>query len=324
MRQEKDCRALAEQKGWPVVQVFSDDDVSAFVPGKRPQYRELLEAIRVHQVDAVLVYDLDRLHRHPWELEEFFRVVDEAGLTQMASVSGDLDLSNDDDRFRARIMGAVSKKSSDDQARRIRRKKDELAERGLPAGGGSRRCFGYAEDRITVIEHEAEMIREAAREIIAGASLSSICRRWNDAERFTALGATWRVSALRSLLLNPRITGLRVHRGQVVGPAVWPPILDRATFDRVNSILTDPRRAVERPVRRYCLGGLVHCGLCKAKLSTRNMEGRRYYHCTKSPGTPGCGHLGVVAEPLEQLVVEMAFVRLDSSSFGRRPESQRR
>ena len=134
MRQEKDCRALAEQKGWPVVQVFSDDDVSAFVPGKRPQYRELLEAIRVHKVDAVLVYDLDRLHRHPWELEEFFRVVDAAGLTQMASVSGALDLSNDDDRFRARIMGAVSKKSSDDQARRIRRKKDELAERGLPAG----------------------------------------------------------------------------------------------------------------------------------------------------------------------------------------------
>ena len=159
------------------------------------------------------------------------------------------------------------------------------------------------------------MIREAAREIIAGASLSRICRRWNDAERFTALGATWRVSALRSLLLNPRITGLRVHRGQVVGPAVWPPILDRATFDRVHSMLTDPRRAVERPVRRYCLGGLVHCGLCKAKLSTRNMGGRRYYHCTKSPGTPGCGHLGVVAEPLEQLVVEMAFVRLDTPAL---------
>ena len=33
MRQEKDCRAPAERKGWPVVQVFRDDDVSAFVPG---------------------------------------------------------------------------------------------------------------------------------------------------------------------------------------------------------------------------------------------------------------------------------------------------
>jgi site-specific DNA recombinase len=92
-RQVDDCRALAERRGWHVVDSYVDDDVSAYKGKPRPQYRRMLDDMRAGVVDAVLVWHLDRLHRHPKELEEFFEVCDAAGISALASVTGDTDLS---------------------------------------------------------------------------------------------------------------------------------------------------------------------------------------------------------------------------------------
>lgn len=121
-RQTKDCTALAERKGWGIGEVYPDDDRSAYSGKPRPNYLRMLNDIRSGHRDAVIVYDLDRLIRIPRELEEFFEVCDRAGVTAMATVSGEIDLSTDNGRFHARILGAVARKESDDKSRRIRRK----------------------------------------------------------------------------------------------------------------------------------------------------------------------------------------------------------
>src|SRR6266581_5138919 len=140
---------LAHPKRWTVIERYVDDDVSAWSGRPRTEYRRLLDDIRSGFLDAVLVWHLDRLHRQPRELEEFFEVVDAAGLSRLASVTGDVDLATDDGRFMARILGAVARKESDDKSRRIRRKHEEMALAGRPGGGGSR-PFGYRADRRTV------------------------------------------------------------------------------------------------------------------------------------------------------------------------------
>src|SRR5215210_4517973 len=100
-RQQRDCVELAARKGWPVAGIYVDDDVSAYRPGRRPAYRQLLTDVETGVVDAVVVYHLDRLHRHPAELETFFEVCDRGGVRQLASVTGDVDLGTDDGRFLA-------------------------------------------------------------------------------------------------------------------------------------------------------------------------------------------------------------------------------
>jgi len=64
-RQVDDCRAMAERRGWPVAELYVDDDVSAYSGKPRPAYRRMLEDIRSGSVDAVVVGHLDRLHRQP-------------------------------------------------------------------------------------------------------------------------------------------------------------------------------------------------------------------------------------------------------------------
>src|SRR3954468_24691066 len=85
-RQIEDCHALAERRGWPVADTYVDNDLSAYSGKPRPEYRRMLEDIKSGRIDAVIVWHLDRLHRHPRELEEFFETCDAAGVRHLASV----------------------------------------------------------------------------------------------------------------------------------------------------------------------------------------------------------------------------------------------
>jgi len=203
-RQTEDCQALAERKGWPVGEVYIDDDRSAYSGKPRPEYRRLLDDVASRRVDALLVYNLDRLHRQPRELEAFFDVVDRAGLSALATVEGDINLGSHDGRFHARIMGAVARKSSDDLSRRIKRKNEERAKAGLPTGGGFR-PFGYRPDRVTVDPGEAALVREASSRVLAGDAVRSIAADWNERALTTPAGRPWTIQSLRRVLVAPRL-----------------------------------------------------------------------------------------------------------------------
>jgi hypothetical protein len=50
----------------------------------------------------------------------------------------------------------------------------------------------------------------------------------NEAGVAPAIAQSWQTSAVRQILCSGRIAGLREHRGQVIGPAVWPAIITPA------------------------------------------------------------------------------------------------
>nr|WP_243761222.1 hypothetical protein [Streptomyces sp. YIM 98790] len=75
------------------------------------------------------------------------------------------------------MLGAAARHEAEHKAERQKRQRRQAAESGKVAGGGMR-PFGYEDDRVTVREAEAETIREGAGRALAGESLSSICRDW--------------------------------------------------------------------------------------------------------------------------------------------------
>ncbi|HUO39292.1 MAG TPA: recombinase family protein, partial [Mycobacterium sp.] len=85
-RQLEDCRKLAADRGWPVGDEYVDNDVSAFSGKRRRDYERMLVDLESGARDAVIVYNLDRLHRRPVELEEFVALCERAGVSQVATV----------------------------------------------------------------------------------------------------------------------------------------------------------------------------------------------------------------------------------------------
>lgn len=311
-RQVEDCEQLARSRGWEVVDRYVDNDLSAYRGSKRPEYRRMLEDIRAHRLDAVIVYHQDRLHRQPRELEEFFDVCDAAGLTQLASVSGEIDLSTHDGRLKARILGAVARNQSDAASRRLQRKALQVAREGGVAGGGTR-PFGFEADFVTVRESEAEVIRELARRLIGGETLRSLCKDLNERGLTTPTGRSFSPTPLRRMLRSARVSGQREHRGEIVAGAQWPAIITPEQTRSIRTLLDDPARRAARPARTYLLRGLLRCAVCEAPLVARPRgDGERRYICPRGPGLPGKGCVYALAEPLEQFVVEAVLWELDS------------
>jgi site-specific DNA recombinase len=314
-RQLEDCRKLAADRGWPVGAEYVDNDVSAFSGKPRQQYARMLGDLGSGARDAVIVYNLDRLHRRPVELEEFVALCERVGVSQVATVTADIDLGNDDGLFMARIFAAFAAKESGRKSARIRRKMLQNAEAGLPHG--SVRPFGYEDDKITIRPDEAALVREMVDRYLAGQSIRSLTLWLNASGIAPAVATSWQTSAVRQILCSGRIAGLREHRGEVIGPAKWPAIITPAERDRVLARMASRSLSKTRAARTYLLSGMLRCGRCGNRLFSQarhvNPDNRvRRYVCLKGPDHGGCGRLTVVAGPVEKLLTDAVLTRLDS------------
>jgi DNA invertase Pin-like site-specific DNA recombinase len=328
-RQLDDCRALAASRGWEVAGEFTDNDVSAFTGAKRPGYAALMAAVEAREVDRIVVYMTSRLWRSRKERAAAIEVLADARVG-VAAVSGpELDLSNASGRMLAGILGEFDTAESAIKSERVARAAEQRAVEGRPSGD-----LGYGWQRVVELDErgkplpatyvldpgEAPVVREVVERLTAGETLDGLCRDLNargipspgsgHRRRYRSPenpdGALWVPSGLRKTALRPSNAALRVHRGQVVGPAAWPAIITEAQHRRVVEVLTDPRRRSNggTAVRRHLLSfGIGVCGVCGARLRVSPKGGHALYVCDAPSGCVG-RRQERVDEFVEAVVVE--------------------
>jgi DNA invertase Pin-like site-specific DNA recombinase len=281
-RQERICRQVAQRLGLVIAgdAVFVDNNRSAWQRRRRrPGWEALLEAIRVGRVAHVIVYHPDRLMRQPRDLEELLSICDDRQVS-LHGEANQRDLSDPDDRFFLRIEVAHACRSSDDTSRRLRAAHADRARDGVPHSGP--RPFGYTVDRMHLVEDEADIVRELFRRVVQGESVMGLARELNQRGIRTTLGNTWAATRVRELLSSPRVAGLRVHRGQVVGAGAWPAIVPQGLWEEVQERLKF--RASQLPPRTgsyYLLRGVVFCARCGTRMVGTSQGGRRSYVCSR-------------------------------------------
>jgi site-specific DNA recombinase len=330
-----DCRERAGREGWEVVAEHVDEGVSAWDTRKsRPAYRRLMEDLREGRADAVLAREMERLLRQMKEGRDVITLHEEVGFHRLLfTLENDIDLRRARDRkeFYDRVNSAEFYSAF--LGEKIRRTTGRKAAAGEWHGGG-RRPFGFdvrgpRPYRLVHNPGEAARIRDAARRVLAGQSLHSVTREWNDGSHPVAKdsGGRWTVTDVRRVLLSEQVAG---RRGDVEGS--WRPILDWETHLALVELLSDPQRrpAVEyRQSRRWPLAGLVRCGRCGSRMDvrsqTRPLAGggaatRRQYVCSSRNG--GCSEVAITAPDLERHVVAWALdnVPEPEPEEARRPE----
>jgi site-specific DNA recombinase len=334
-RQEPPCRELAVRKKAEVVRVFCDNDLSAYSGKRRPDYEEMLSWVRDGRLDLLIAWDADRFTRQPIENERLIELAEQCGM-QLATVTGEYDLSTPAGRMHFRIKGAIARQEVEHRSERTKLALDQLAAAGRWQGG--KRPFGYVivgtkrhgkredcthsdDDRCRLFEcrlekhpTEAEEIKAAAKRVIGGGSITPIAQRWMS----LGLRGMTMTTHVRTILTHPRLAGLqRAPDGQLV-KATWPGIITRGEHEQLVAILKAPRNSTERQPRKYLLSGWAHhaepCPRCDgrpcgAKLHTRpNRHNRRQYIC--DPVRGGCGHLWTTAEPIEDEVRDRVLYAL--------------
>lgn len=318
-RQEEDCRALAERRGWHVFNVYVDNDVSAFSRRRRPGWSEMLDDVQTGRIHAIIGWHVDRLTRRPSELEHLIDLADTHRL-QLGTVTGDIDLGNPMGRLLARQLGSIARYESEHRGERRARQLLQAAEAGQLMRAG-KRCYGYQRDG-TIEPAEAAIIREAVERVLRGESMRSIVSDFHEREIKTTQGGYWIATSLKRLLINQRLSGKRVYKGQVVAEGDWEPILDPSEQRKVVAVLTNPkRRTMTTPnstgARKYLLtGGIIVCGLCGKKMESQpSSNGKPGYVCRQGPPTYGCGKTRIAAAGVEQDVAERVLGRLASPAI---------
>ncbi|MDQ0943163.1 recombinase family protein [Streptomyces sp. V1I1] len=354
--QERLCREYIERFGGTYVGTYNEPDTSAWKkrrikqPDGSHKYRVIrpilygaLDDLRAGRpvskhfipaegfdkltaADGIIVYDLDRLTRDQRTLEDIIEVA-ENYTRPFIDITGSLDLLTENGRDNARMLVTMAGKSSSASARRGKTSHLARAMRGIPVGGN--RPFGWADDKRTVIPEEAEQIRQAAKDVLADISPTTIVNKWNAAGKRTTQGNEWRRRTLILMLLSPRMVGWRVH-----GPAEIPPhkryltgpdgepvkgqydgILKEETWHAVVDKLTSddrPGAGVYVGRLKYELSGIIRCGNCGRPMTGQAKANNRFDYVCKPPAYyGGCGKVAGSGIAIDKLAQDLLFARYD-------------
>lgn len=350
------CASVShERQTWQIKGHHVDNDISAFKDVVRPEFERLLADLEDGVIDGIVVYDLDRLARRPRDLERVIDVYDAASKAGrrlvFRTVHDAIDLSSPDGITLARVMVAFANKASRDTSRRVAAKHRATALTGRPVSGT--RPFGWdwvrAEVRLAdgrvlpkvtepgrkgnqaVNEFEANVIRRAAEDLLAGVALNTIVKDLNKRQVKTSRGNAWSAATLKQMLLAPRLAGYRVHQGEIlVDPKTtefvrgqWDPILDEGVWTSLEELLlAEGRTGAERRSeahREYFLSGLLRCSECQGPLhGNARSEKHFYYACKARGGGPkgegGCGKISASGVAVDDVISQLLKARMRAAT----------
>lgn len=268
--QRNRCVALAEGRGWSIVEVFEDNEVRASSErGEGTAWHRILAGIE-SDFEVVVAYNLDRLLRSTKDLN----VLIDLG-AEVVTAEGEIDLTTADDEFRATMLAGIARFETRRARERQANHKRTRAERGLWHGGIAPYGYSAVDGILQPAESEVALIKQAAKRLLDdGEPMNSIIVDWNHRGITTRAGRHWRQSNPKSILLNRSMLG--ETKAGVVGRE---PIIDQRTFDRLAVLLSDPaRKSTHSPGVKggmYSIGGgLSVCGKCgKPLITSKSVKG---------------------------------------------------
>ncbi|MCX4572271.1 recombinase family protein [Streptomyces sp. NBC_01571] len=313
-----DMRALCASENLDEVALHIDDGLTGGYRD-RDEFQAWLGDARSGLAEVLVPYNTDRLTREglnvaasildtvegkdPTSGREAHRPVRLVDCFGLDSLHGDAF------RFRFVIQAEVGRAERERMRQRSKDRARRLRNAGRWAGGPI--PFGYRVvdnpdgpgKALDVEPAEAEAVRQAAEEVLAGDSLGKVARRMNHAGVKPRRAHQWSRVTLRRVLTGDHITGrmtvngrlARDADGQILAP--FPPVLSVAQLTALRAALADGKAPVHTGrALAHLLSGLLYCHSCGRSLSASSRKGGyRFYRCYSRAGGGLCERPVVVS-----------------------------
>ncbi len=298
-------RWLASHPAFELVERYADDGVSGMVPlAKRPAGGRLVHDAAAGGLDAVLVYQVDRLGRDAVDLLTARRLLESLGVRLLSVVEGEPDLLGYDvqavvaDHYRREFL----RRSADGMAR--------AAREGRYTGGIV--AYGYR------VEGQKQLARLVPDETLVFADLSAaaVVRRIYErlglgqvscavvADELNALGVPthyardrrgirgartrgrWTAGRIRNLVINPVYAGelqygrRTARRDRAVISASITRLVSPELWSAAQETLARNRVCAKNTRRAYLLRGVIHCSICGLiYVGSQGRKATSWYRC---------------------------------------------
>jgi site-specific DNA recombinase len=330
------CRTYATERGMQVVAELQDVQSGAVL--ERPGLARARELAHQRQIDAVIVYSLDRLSRNVAHTLLLRDELTEAGVTLHTCTRGQAS-----DTPEGRMFDTLESAFAEYERLKIRermmRGKRQKAANGQVVGEGAA-PYGYRlegskrDRRLVIVPEEAEIVKMIyCWRVIDGTSVCEIARRLNDmgapppsvvnphsigAHRRKHADACWTKNTVNRILANPTYAGSVAQYDTIV---TTPAIIDQETFELARIAAQRAKEQARRNTKHsYLLRGRVRCAVSGYAMcghsSAKDGRTYRYYRAQK----PGGRALNTClwetrAEPLEQAVWQWVVSLLEETTI---------
>ena len=316
-------REKAQRLGWTIAREFELDE-SAKRGVERKIFNQMLQWLKTNakreKIHAILCHKLDRVCRNMPDAVRLQELEDTCGV-QLAFVENEFG-PGAAGTFSFNVMAAVAQYYSDNLREEVLKGMDEKVRQGWPTGHAP---FGYinVKDRDEPVQPHPEkapaLIRIFELYATGGYTLKSL------ADQLEREGRVYRSSQSRfnrtalSYILGNRFYIGELHRNGQVFEGQYKRLIDRATFDTCQDILTGRKRRTGTPDIPLA-GGLFQCAYCgqsitgkriRRKLRNGSVNEHVYYRCANNQPGPDHPRVRWKANDLEQAIVEdLARMRL--------------
>jgi site-specific DNA recombinase len=308
--------------GWTLIQSRYDDGGYSGGSTDRPDLQRLLDDIRARKLDVIVVYKVDRLTRSLADFAKLVELFDAHGVS-FVSVTQQFNTTTSMGRLTLNVLLSFAQFEREVTSERIRDKIAASKRKGLWVGGPLPLGYHMKEDKIAIIEDEAERVRLIYRRYLELGGVNALVRDLREQNirtksRLLATGATrggilFGRGSLFYLLRNRFYIGEVKYKDEIL-PGEQPAILDRALFDAVQQKLTDQwtTRSTMRSASDHLLTGLLFDDAGHRMVPTHaTKSGVRYRYYVSLPhlhGESKMAHVGSVsrisATEIEDLIVK--------------------
>jgi site-specific DNA recombinase len=283
--QREACEAYIksqQHEGWQAIAAHYDDGNYSGGNMERPALRQMMADIEAGIVSVVVVYKVDRLTR---SLADFAKIIEhfDKHKVSFVSVTQHFHTTSSMGRLTLNVLLSFAQFEREVTGERIRDKIAASKKKGMWMGG--RVPLGYkAVDRKLLIEEpEAVTVRRIFEEFLRQGSVFRL-DEWLRANNIrTRRGKHFLRGPLYTILRNPLYLGLLRHKAQIY-PGEHPSIVDRATWDKAQSLLDQNTRGQphrKRSTQPSLLAGVIFDAAGNRYTPTHsNKNGCRYRYYT--------------------------------------------
>lgn len=330
----------AEEKGWEVYHIYSDDNYTGS-DRNRPEFVRLLQDAEARRFNIILCKSQSRFTRELELVERYINGLFPTWGIRFVSLVDNADTANKGNKKSRQINGLVNEWYLEDMSENIRSVLTNRRKNGFHIGAFA--LYGYKKDpdrkgHLLVDEEAAAVVREVFTLFSQGYGKTAIARMLNDRgipnpteyKRLHGLryqqpkrqnSTLWKYSAISDMLVNEIYIGNMVQgkygsvsyktkQNQPRPKAEWyrvtgthEAIIDRDLWDRVQAMVS----ARAKPFDAGSIGLFarkVRCANCGYAMRSSKSHGRHYLQCSnRHVAKDACVGSFISVDRLEQVVV---------------------
>lgn len=199
--QERMAKAAITSKGWEYTETFEDGGYTGRNMD-RPALTRMIEEIQAGNIDAVVVFKLDRLSRKQKDALTIIEDILLANDVELVSLKETLDTSTPWGRAMIGILASFNQLESETIVQRTSVGRTAKARNGGYAGGKPPLGYKAVDGELVIVPEEAEIIRLVFELRKNGYSMIAISDELNKRGYTTKKGGIFRHSAVQTILNN--------------------------------------------------------------------------------------------------------------------------